>query len=151
MSSELDRDIGIETYALLTSTSTCLNSSGNPPTNPSISSAFDTSNLTGNTLTPGANFPISSATSFSVSMRRAVRTSFRSSGLVRANSKAQERPIPDDAPVIRIVLPARRAAIEEDILADVVTNCKGEDWRREGRWEWGCVGVRRKLLLMAML
>ena len=55
------------------------------------------------------------ATECSVSRRRAVRMSLRSEGEVRANSKAVLRPMPDDAPVMRIVLPARRLETAEAI------------------------------------
>jgi hypothetical protein len=41
-----------------------------------------------------------------------VRISLRSRGEVRANSKAVLRPIPDDAPVINIVLPLRFFSME---------------------------------------
>lgn len=40
-------------------------------------------------------------------MRRAVRMSFSDEGDVRANSNAVLRPMPDDAPVINMVLPKR--------------------------------------------
>jgi hypothetical protein len=50
--------------------------------------------------------------SCSLSTLRAVRMSFRSWGDVRANSKAVLRPIPEDAPVMRIVFPLRFFAIE---------------------------------------
>lgn len=53
------------------------------------------------------------------SIRRAVRISRAglSAGLVRANSRAVERPMPEEAPVMRIVLPERRAA--DDAVAMV--------------------------------
>jgi hypothetical protein len=52
-----------------------------------------------------------------VSSRRAVRISFKSSGCVRANSMAVDFPMPEDAPVTTIVLPLRRCAMLDDILA----------------------------------
>lgn len=111
------RRIGVGcTHALFTKTSTSRNSCGNPPTNALTSSGTETSSFTGRTLTPGACFPISAATSFNVSMRRAVKISLRSSGCVFANSNAVDFPMPELAPVIRIVLPLRRAAMD-DIFA----------------------------------
>lgn len=56
-------------------------------------------------------------------MRRAVRISRRLFlGAVRANSKAVLRPMPEEAPVMTMVLPSRRlaAAEEEDIALVVV-------------------------------
>ena len=45
--------------------------------------------------------------------------SFRSFGKVRANSRAVARPMPDEAPVMRMVFPARRADMAElDILRE---------------------------------
>lgn len=38
------------------------------------------------------------------------------SRLVRANSKAVDRPMPDEAPVMSIVLPARRLAAAEAMV-----------------------------------
>jgi hypothetical protein len=104
-------------YALLTRMSMSLNSCGRLPTNAWIWSILLTSSLTGRTWTPCAKLEISLATSLSVSSRRAVRMSLRSSGCVRANSMAIDLPIPDDAPVTRIVLPLRRCDMLEDILA----------------------------------
>jgi hypothetical protein len=51
-----------------------------------------------------------------------VSTSFRppAGAAVRANSKAVLRPMPDDAPVITTVFPARRFATADDILREVV-------------------------------
>lgn len=51
-------------------------------------------------------------------MRRAVRIRRRPFwGAVRANSRAVERPMPEEAPVTTMVLPVRRfAAAEDDIL-----------------------------------
>jgi hypothetical protein len=94
-----------------------LYSEGSFDTNDSISETLLTSSFTGRTLTPLANEEISDAISFRVSSRRAVRMSLRSSGWVRANSRAVERPMPDEAPVIKTVLPLRRCAMLDDILA----------------------------------
>ena len=44
----------------------------------------------------------------SASVRRAARRSLRLCGEVRANSRAVERPMPEEAPVMRMVLPERR-------------------------------------------
>jgi hypothetical protein len=49
-------------------------------------------------------------------MRLAVTISFRFLGAVRANSFAVLRPIPEEAPVITIVLPSKRLAIAEAIV-----------------------------------
>ena len=46
-----------------------------------------------------------------------MRTSFKLSGLVRANSNAVERPMPDEAPVMRTVLPERRLDIWVGMVA----------------------------------
>jgi hypothetical protein len=126
-------------YALFTKTSTSFHSSGRFPTNPSTALTSLTSNLTGSTFTPFAKPSISFATSLSVSSRLAVKMSFRSSGCVRANSTAVERPMPEDAPVITIVLPLRRWAMLEDILvaerrwASGVVSLVGLRGRIEGR------------------
>jgi hypothetical protein len=37
-------------------------------------------------------------------------------GAVRANSRAVDFPIPEEAPVMRMVLPSRRLAAAEDML-----------------------------------
>lgn len=55
-------------------------------------------------------------------MRRAVRISLRLSGELRANSRAVERPIPEEAPVMRMVLPERRFAV--DILVLYELECR---------------------------
>jgi hypothetical protein len=107
--------VRMSTHALLTSTSMSLNSAGRLPTKACTSSTLLTSSLTGSTFTPVARDSISLATSFSVSSRRAVKMSLIS-GCVRANSTAVDLPIPDDAPVITIVLPLRRCAMLDDIL-----------------------------------
>ena len=89
-----------------------LNSSGRLPTKLLISSGTLTSIFTGNTLTPSpTSFLISSATCFNVSILRAVRMSFRFLGEVRANSIAVLLPMPEEAPVMTMVLPSRRLAI----------------------------------------
>jgi hypothetical protein len=89
---------------------------GRLSTNAWTSSILLTSSFTGNTLTPFARPSISLATSFKVSSLRAVRISL-SSGCVFANSIAVAFPIPEEAPVITIVLPLRRCAMLDDILA----------------------------------
>jgi hypothetical protein len=45
-----------------------------------------------------------------------VRIRWREEGEVRANSSAVERPMPEEAPVIRIVWPWRREEMEELIF-----------------------------------
>lgn len=76
------------------------NSSGSRLTKPWTSEGLPTSICTGWTLTPSpASLRISSASSFRMSTRRAVRTSLSDLGEVRANSRAVERPIPEEAPV----------------------------------------------------
>jgi hypothetical protein len=101
------------TYALLTKTSISLHSSGNPLTKPLTALGSLTSSLAGKTFTPS---PTSAAMSFftcsTTSTRLAASTRRRSLGAVRANSRAVLRPIPDDAPVIRMVLPSSRLATE---------------------------------------
>lgn len=92
-------------------------SAGREGTNERTSVGFETSSLTGRTLTPGDSEAICEATSLRVSIRRAVRMSRRSFGAVRANSMAVLRPMPEEAPVMRIVLPSMRLEIaERDIL-----------------------------------
>lgn len=49
-------------------------------------------------------------------MRRAVRISLRDLGEVRANSRAVERPMPEDEPVIRIVFPERLVDMGEGMV-----------------------------------
>lgn len=105
------------THALLTRTSISLNSSGREETKLLISSGLLTSSLTGRTWTPSpTSCVISAATSFNVSMRRAVRINFRFLGDVRANSLAVLFPMPDEAPVTTIVLPSRRFATAEAMV-----------------------------------
>lgn len=100
------------TYALLTKISMSLHSSGRLPTKLLTSSGLLTSSLYGSTLTPSpTSFWICAATSFNVSIRRAVRISRRFLGDVRANSTAVLLPIPEEAPVMTIVLPSRRLPI----------------------------------------
>jgi len=70
-------------------------------------------------------------------MRRAVRIKRRSLGAVRANSMAVLRPIPDEAPVIKIVLPSIRFEIA---ASDILRN-----WERNGCGR-SCGGGRVGLL-----
>jgi hypothetical protein len=113
----LTKTVRAGTHALLTRMSMSLNSAGSLSTKPCTSSTLLTSSLKGSTLTPSAKDSISLATSLRVSSRRAVRISFKSSGCVRANSMAVDFPMPEDAPVTTIVLPLRRCAMLDDILA----------------------------------
>ena len=133
----------VKTCALFTRTSMSLNSAGNESTNPFTSPGLLTSNFTGSTWTPEpTSFLISDATSFNVSILRAVRISLRLLGEVRANSNAgyHQRgclskaepalrpvllPIPDDAPVTTIVLPSRRFAIAVAIVRLAVCEMRG--------------------------
>src|SRR5271156_5020806 len=78
------------------------------------------SSWTGSTCTPEpTSAVIDAATCLRVSMRRAVKMSLRFAGDARANSCAQLRPMPELAPVMRMVLPSRRFAIAVDILRRV--------------------------------
>lgn len=98
-------------HALLTRTSMSLQSSGSLFINPFTSLGEETSSLTGRTFVcPPLSALIDCASSFKVSSRRAANMSLIS-GEVRENSIAIERPIPEDAPVIKMVFPPRRAAI----------------------------------------
>ena len=54
-------------------------------------------------------------------MRRAVRMSLRFWGDARANSKAVDRPMPDEAPAIRTVLPLRELGIVAMLKAGIVS------------------------------
>ena len=124
-------------YALLTSTSMSLNSSGRLPTKLLTSSGTLTSIFTGNTLTPSpASCLISSAICFKASILRAVRMSLRFLGDVRANSIAVLLPMPEEAPVITIVLPSRRLAIAA--VAMVLRAWKKDigGTERLGLWGW---------------
>ena len=75
-------------------------------------------------------------------------------GDVRANSNAVERPIPDDAPVIIIVLPASRfAMVVVDMVCWVrvvrgIRWCVWLGWRIERWWDWGVGSVRRNCLVV---
>ena len=111
-----ERKLEGRSYALFTRISTSLNSCGRFPTNADISSGLLTSSFTGRTFALDANPSISIATSFNASSRRAVSMSLMS-GCVRANSMAVALPMPEDAPVITMVLPLRRWAIFVDMLA----------------------------------
>ena len=116
-------------YALLTRQSIPLHSSGSWSTKPLTSSGLLTSSLMGKTLTPSpTSFCISFAICCSVSIRRAVKIKRRSFGDVRANSNAVLRPIPEEAPVMRIVLPCRRDAMVEVMMGrvEVDANERGE-------------------------
>ena len=149
-----------KTHALLMSTSIFLHSSGRPGTNFLTSSGLLMSSFKGRTLTPfSVSFRMSVASSSSLSMRRAVNTSRRSFlGAVRANSKALLRPMPEDAPVMRIVLACRRlaAAEEEDmaLVSGITRDClkkMGEQWKARQGDEirlWippSCMGMSGKL------
>jgi hypothetical protein len=102
-------------YALFTNTSTSLNPSGNPSIKALISSGLLTSNCLTHIFTPSpTSFVMAAEMSCRRSTRRAVRISLRFWGEVRANSKAVLRPMPEDAPVIRMVLPDRFLDIDVD-------------------------------------
>lgn len=114
-----------------------LNSVGRFSTNLVISSGLLTSNWTGSILTPEpTSAVISEESSFNASIRRAVRMSLSEYGAVRANSLAVVAgdqhfvdyrfwrykvgycsylpvllPIPDEAPVMMMVLPSRRLLV----------------------------------------
>lgn len=60
-------------------------------------------------------------------MRLAVRISFSEEGELRANSRAHERPMPEDAPVIRMVLAWRFWAVEVGIVVSWV-GCGDTGW-----------------------
>ena len=93
------------------------NSAGREGMRPLTSETEDTSSFTGWTWTPDpTSFWMSAAMVLSVSMRLAVRISLRDWGDVRANSKAVLRPMPEEAPVIRMVLPLRRLDTAEAIV-----------------------------------
>ena len=117
MDLELQRVGGMVTHALLTKTSISLNSAGREGTKFLMSSGLLTSSCTGNTFTPSPTSSlISLASSCRESIRLAVTIIFKSLGKVRANSLAVLRPIPDEAPVTRTVLPSRRFAIAVAIV-----------------------------------
>lgn len=105
--------------ALFTSTSTFLHSSGKLGRNPRTPTGSDTSSCTARTFVrPAVSVSISAFTSLSVSMRRAARMrEILLSAAVRENSSAVARPMPEEAPVMRTVLPARREGME---LCDMV-------------------------------
>lgn len=88
-----------------------LQPSGSLFINPFTSLGEETSNLTGKIFVcPPLSVLMNSESSFKVSSRRAANMSLIF-GEVRENSIAVERPIPEDAPVIKTVFPLRRAAI----------------------------------------
>lgn len=62
-----------------------------------------------------------------MSNRRAVSINLRFFGAVRANSFAILRPIPEEAPVIRMVFPWSRADTADDALCEVVYSLKGDE------------------------
>jgi hypothetical protein len=148
----------LQTHALLTRTSMSFHSSGSFAKKPLTSSGLLTSNCTVSTLTPDpTSFSNSDLILFRVSRRRAARMSFKLLGDVRANSKAVLRPMPEEAPVMRMVLPERRLDIDEDMVVGVgekyrivcgVTRGYRRRWRVEegGKSLW--YGV---LLLMDLL
>lgn len=119
-----------ETYALLTSTSISLNSAGKEGMKFLMSSRLDTSSLTGSTFTPSpTSLLMPAATSFSVSIRLAVKMSLRLFGDVLANSCAVLLPMPDEAPVIKIVFPSSRLPCA---VAIVRRKCGGAGRMRAG-------------------
>lgn len=61
---------------------------------------------------------------------------------MRANSKAVLRPIPDDAPVMTTVLPARRFAVAEDIVRAAIA---AAEERPGGKVRGWLKGVRNRL------
>jgi hypothetical protein len=90
-----------------------LNSAGRLLIKEAISSGLLTSSWCTQMCTPDpTSAVICAAMACRRSRRRAVRMSLRLWGEVRANSKAVLRPMPDEAPVIRIVLPWRFLAVE---------------------------------------
>jgi hypothetical protein len=104
--------------ALFTITSISLKSEGRFDTKDDISLVLVMSRCTQWILTLGLmDLLILAEIRWRLSMRRAVRISFRELGEVRANSSAQDFPMPLDAPVMRIVLPDRRLPIAEAILS----------------------------------
>lgn len=118
---------------MLTKTSIDLNSSGSCSTNVDISSGFETSIFTLCTFTSSPTSScISWANSWSLSNRRAVRINRRFFGDVRANSCAVLLPIPEEAPVIKMVLPSSLFDTAEEALRVVVYNF-GERGIRSGR------------------
>jgi hypothetical protein len=122
----------VVTYALFTNTSIDLHSPGSRVMNPRTSSGFETSNLRGRTLVfPWLSASISSAIIRKFSIRRAVKIN-RMSGDVRENSKAVDLPIPEDAPVIRMVFCDRRDDIRVDIFHKELTCVYVDDCFR--RW-----------------
>ena len=133
-------------YALFTRISTALNSSGSWPTKAETSSGLDTSSFTGCTFTPFAKPLISWSTSFSVSIRRAVMTSFNCSGCVRANSMATALPMPELAPVMTTVLPLSLCATDDDILACCCS--KGERLECPSELRKSAEVVRRKRVVL---
>ena len=142
------------TYALFTKTSISLHSSGNLSISPSTSSSFVTSIF--HTSTWQILFvsdSIVDLSSCSEDSLLAVRIN-RQSGAVRANSRAVDRPIPAEAPVMRMVFFERRRAIADDIveswsLRKLGLLKKGETADCSRRWgvrvrEMDCSGGRRK-------
>ena len=71
-------------------------------------------------LTPlPTSLAISSTISFNLLRRRAIRTSLRLRGEALANSKAADRPMPDDAPVMTMVLLWSWLCILSNVLVTV--------------------------------
>lgn len=110
-----------------------LHSSGRPGTKFLTASGLLTSSCTGRTLTPSpTSAAMSAASDCSSSTRRAARMRRRLPlGQVRANSRAVDRPMPEEAPVMRTVLPARRWPAAESDEDDMVLEHGGamNDWR----------------------
>jgi hypothetical protein len=105
------------TYALLTKMSTSLKCGGSFSTKVAISSGFEISSLATWTCTPlPTAWAISLASACSLPIRRAVKISLRLEADVCANSRAVLRPMPELAPVMRTVLPARFRAAEVGIM-----------------------------------
>ena len=124
------------TYALFTNTSISWKAAGSDSTKFRISSGCVTSSLTGRTCTPVPTSSLMLLTvSSKASTRRAARINLRCLDDVLANSIASPcqtaesigktmlatrepvlLPIPEEAPVIKMVLPSRRLAIAVDMV-----------------------------------